>query len=525
MTKKRLLYLTLIIATLTIGVVIGTIVSGGVKAGEQQKAQALVIPDPVSLSNAFTQISASVSPAVVNINTEAAPENNTVRNRNDRNNDRNNENPNRNNRNPREFDPFDFFNFFGGPDAPDRNEKVRNLGTGFIVDKSGYIVTNHHVVDKATKIMVRLEDKSEFQGKLVGSDDDTDLAVIKIEAGRDLPVAKLGNSDGVKVGDWVLAIGSPFSLDHTVTHGIISAKGRTDIGGARNDFQSFLQTDAAINPGNSGGPLVNMSGEVIGINTAIVSGTDSFAGLGFALPSNTAVKVYNQLSQHGKVTRGSIGISYTTETDPTALESYGVKAKEAIIIGQVYPGSPAAKAGLQSDDIITEINGSKVTKGNQLQDVIVDSPVGSTVKLGFIREGRPQTVSVSIGDRADVLSEDATASNVPDRPRSRGGAAPATQSRLGIQVQSLTAQMSRQFSGLMGVEVTHVEPNSVADEAGVEEGMVIDGLVTGGRTTPIANVADFQRVESQLRSGSSVTLRVKVPNDYTNTIRIPMKVK
>src|SRR5436309_9620117 len=300
MTKKRLLYLTLIIATLTIGVVIGTVVSGGVKAGEQ-KAQALVIPDPVSLSNAFTQIAANVGPAVVNINTEAAPENNTPR-RGDRNNNPNN--PNNRNRNPREFDPFDFFNFFGGPDLPDHSERVRNLGTGFIVDKAGFILTNHHVVDKATKIMVRLEDKSEFQAKLIGSDADTDLAVVKIEAGRDLPVLKLGNSDSVKVGDWVLAIGSPFSLDHTVTHGIISAKGRTEIGGARNDFQSFLQTDAAINPGNSGGPLVNMTGEVIGINTAIISETRQSAGLGFALPSNTAIKVYNQLVQSGKVTRG-----------------------------------------------------------------------------------------------------------------------------------------------------------------------------------------------------------------------------
>src|SRR5437016_12750872 len=165
--------------------------------------------------------------------------------------------------------------------------------------------------------MVRLEDKTEFQAKLIGSDGDTDLAVIKIEAGRDLPVAKLGNSDAVKVGDWVLAIGSPFSLDHTVTHGIISAKGRTDIGGSRNDFQSFLQTDAAINPGNSGGPLVNMSGEVIGINTAIISETRQSAGLGFALPSNAAVKVYNQLIQGGKVTRGGIGITYDPNQNPT----------------------------------------------------------------------------------------------------------------------------------------------------------------------------------------------------------------
>src|SRR5437879_10270420 len=207
MTKKRLLYLTLIIATLTIGVVIGTIVSGGVKAGEQ-KAQALVIPDPVSLSNAFSQIAANVAPAVVNIKTEAATENTTVR-RGDRNNSPNSpnspntpnnpNNPNNKNRNPREFDPFDFFNFFGSPDAPDRAERVRNLGTGFIVDKAGFIVTNHHVVDKATKIMVRLEDKSEYQAKLIGSDSDTDLAVVKIEAGRDLPVLKLGNSGSVEV--------------------------------------------------------------------------------------------------------------------------------------------------------------------------------------------------------------------------------------------------------------------------------------------------------------------------------------
>src|SRR5437016_5035254 len=183
MTKKRLLYLTLIIATLTIGVVIGTIVSGGVKAGEQQKSQTLVIPDPVSLSNAFSQIAANLAPAVVNISTQSAPET-PVRNRNDRGN---------RNQDPRQFDPFDFFNFFGNPDQPDRNEKVQSLGTGFIVDKAGYIVTNRHVVDKATKITVRLEDKGDYTAKVIGSDDETDLAVVKIDVGRDLPVAKFGN--------------------------------------------------------------------------------------------------------------------------------------------------------------------------------------------------------------------------------------------------------------------------------------------------------------------------------------------
>src|SRR5438876_3081295 len=334
MTKKRLLYLTLIIATLTIGVVIGTIVSGGVKAGEQ-KAATLVIPDPVSLSNAFSQIAANLDPAVVNINTEAAAET-PVRSLN----------PNRNRNAP---DPFDFFDFFGGgPDNQDRNYKTRNLGTGFIVDKAGFIQTNHHVVDKATKITVRLDDKSEHQAKLIGSDSETDLAVIKIDVGHDLPVAKMGNSDAVKVGDWVLAIGSPFNLDHTVTAGIISAKGRENIGGDLKQFQSFLQTDAAINPGNSGGPLVNMQGEVIGINTAIISETRQSAGLGFALPSNVAVKVYNQLVQSGKVTRGGIGIGLPVpaEKNPGLCRAQGLKSDCGVVVDSVTPGFPAAKAGI-----------------------------------------------------------------------------------------------------------------------------------------------------------------------------------
>jgi serine protease Do len=511
MTKKRLLYLTLIIATLTIGVVIGTIVSGGVKAGEQ-KAQALLIPDPVSLSNAFSQIAANVSPAVVNINTEAAPEN-AVRNRNDRN-----ENPKGNNRNPREFDPFDFFNFFGGPDAPDRGEKVRNLGTGFIVDKAGYIVTNHHVVDKATKIMVRLEDKSEFQGKLIGSDDDTDLAVIKIEAGRDLPVAKMGNSDAVKVGDWVLAIGSPFSLDHTVTHGIISAKGRTDIGGARNDFQSFLQTDAAINPGNSGGPLVDMSGEVIGINTAIISETRQSAGLGFALPSNTAIKVYNQLVQTGKVTRGGIGIQYSANPaqDASLCRALGLKADCGVVVQYVVPGGPAAKAGIRAGDVITEIDATKISSGSTLLDVVANSPIGRTIRVKINRDSKEQTIPIVIGDRQEVIGERAS-NSAPDN----NDQGESSQSKLGVHVQAITSDMVRQLrlSSSDGVYVASVDQDSPAEEAGIMRGTIITRVIAGNERFDVRNVDDFKRAERVMKSGQDVALMVLQRNANTNDWR------
>jgi len=518
MTKKRLLYLTLIIATLTIGVVIGTIVSGGVKAGEQKAAQALVIPDPVSLSNAFSQIAANLAPAVVNINTEAAPEN-PVRSRGGgERGDRNNPPNNRNNRNPKDFDPFDFFNFFGAPDLPDRNEKVRNLGTGFIVDKAGYIVTNHHVVDKATKIMVRLEDKSEYQGKLIGSDADTDLAVVKIEAGRDLPVAKMGNSDAVKVGDWVLAIGSPFNLDHTVTHGIISAKGRNEIGGSRNDFQSFLQTDAAINPGNSGGPLVNMAGEVIGINTAIISETRQSAGLGFALPANTAVKVYNQLVQSGKVTRGGIGISYSPNPsqDASLCRALGLKADCGVVVQNVVPGGPAAKAGIRAGDVIIDIDGTKITTGAALLDVVANSAVGRTIHVKINRDGKEQTIPVVIGDRQEVIGERAS-NNAPDN-NDQGD---TSQSKLGVRVQPITSDMVRQLrlNSSDGVYVASVDQDSAAEEAGITRGMIITRVIAGSERFDTRNVEDFRRAERAMKSGQDIALMVLQRNPNSNEWR------
>jgi serine protease Do len=506
MSKKRVLYLTLIIATLTIGVVIGTIVSGGVKAGEQ-KAQTLVIPDPVSLSNAFSEIAARLDPAVVNISTEAAPEA-PVRGRNNRGG------------NPNQADPFGFFDFFGSPDQPDRNEKVRSLGTGFIVDKAGYILTNHHVVDKATKITVRLEDKAEFTAKVIGSDEDTDLALVKIDAGRDLPVAKFGNSDAVKVGDWVLAIGSPFSLDHTVTHGIISAKGRDQLpGNAVQGFQPFLQTDAAINPGNSGGPLVNMAGEVIGINTAIISETRQSAGLGFALPSNVAVKVYNQLAQGGKVTRGGIGIQYNNPQDPKVCKAFGLAVDCGVVVVAVTPNGPAGKAGLRDGDVITDIDGVKTPNGTALLNVVADMAVGKTIRVKVNRDGKEMTFPVMIVDRQQILTERTSNSGGGAGP-DNGDQGQASQAKLGIRVQAITPDMVRQLrlSSPDGVYVSSVDPNSVAEDAGITRGTIITRLIVGGQRYEIHNMDDFTRAERVLKSGMEVAF-MAMQRDQNGTYR------
>src|SRR4030095_6216038 len=340
MNNKRLLFLGMVALTLGIGFIIGTVVSGGVKATFEQKAAAIAIPDPVSLSNTFSQIAEKLDPAVVKIHVKVAAR--TTRT----------SQGGRRQQVPPQI-PFGLPpELFGSPD----DQGGEGTGTGFIVDKAGFIMTNNHVVERASDIKVVLSDNSEHTATVVGTDEATDLAVIKIDAKRDLVTAKFGNSDAVKVGDWVLAIGSPFDFDHTVTAGIISAKGRDNgrLGADRSNagLQKFLQTDAAINPGNSGGPLVSMAGEVIGINTAIVSETNSFAGLGFALPSNAALKVYNQLTKDGQVTRRSIGITMERRRDQVVLDDYGLKGPEAVIVSAVLEGSPAEKAGLRRHDVI-----------------------------------------------------------------------------------------------------------------------------------------------------------------------------
>src|SRR5882757_2706624 len=368
----------LIAATLSVGIMIGTVVSGKVSAMRSftfagTSAAPLSLPDPIPSSNSFSGIVNRVEPAVVNIATTQVMDRKSKRHHAGE-----------------EDDPSEdfFFHFFDGrPDNGPRAE--RSLGSGVIVDKSGYILTNNHVVEQATKIQVQLNgDTTKYTAKVVGVDEATDLAVIKINAGKELPYAKLGNSDGVQVGDWVLAIGSPFGLNATVTAGIISAKDRSGIGGAGHQFQRFIQTDAAINPGNSGGPLVDLAGEVIGINTAIITGSRGYEGVGFALLSTAAINVYNQIISQGRVTRGSIGVSFQEELGTNAITLKELGAANGVVIMGVEPGGPAEKAGLKSGDVITTVNGTPIKTGNDLVNPIAAAPLGSKVKLNYVRTVR-----------------------------------------------------------------------------------------------------------------------------------------
>src|SRR5258705_3488389 len=384
----------LIAATLSVGILIGTVVSGKVSAMRSfsfagASATPLALPDPIPSSNSFSAIVNRVEPAVVNIATTQVIDRKSKRHRSGD-----------------EDDPSEdfFFHFFDG--RPDTGPKAeRSLGSGVIVDKSGYILTNNHVVEQATKIQVQLNgDTTKYTAKVVGVDEATDLAVIKINAGKELAYAKLGNSDGVQVGDWVLAIGSPFGLNATVTAGIISAKDRAGIG---QQFQRFLQTDAAINPGNSGGPLVDMAGQVIGINTAIITGSRGYEGVGFAMPSSTALSVYDQLIKSGRVTRGSIGVSFQEElgTNQITLKSLG--APYGVVIEGVEPGSPAEKAGLKGGDVITSVNGTAAKTGNDLVNPIASAPIGSKVKITSYRDKHMTETSPPLADPTRVFPNSA----------------------------------------------------------------------------------------------------------------------
>jgi serine protease Do len=526
---RRLASTFTILATLSAGILIGSIVSHGVRGQESSKidttdATPLKVPSPRDMSTDFTRIAKEVGPAVVNINTVTLPKERQQSRRNphqrqfqqqqppdDDNNGDDDQDDQGQGQGQNNFQ--DFFNkFFGmGPQGPqdEGGQERESLGSGFIVDPRGYIITNNHVVDKADKIFVKLPgdpDAGSLQGrpaKVVGVDKDTDIAVIKIQTDHPLPTVKLGNSDGAQVGDWVIAIGSPFTLSQTVTAGIVSAKNRTIDPGVTGQFQHFIQTDAAINPGNSGGPLLNMAGEVVGVNTAIFTQSGTYAGIGFAMPANTVISVYNQLiSPEHKVVRGSIGITFQSSMPPAVTRVYGFKS--GVLVASVQPGFAADKAGLKPGDIITTIDGRSIKDGNDLVDDISARKPGSTIKVGYLRNGKQLETTVTVGDRSKMM---AAVSNGPDEDENANPSAPdASQSKLGLQVSDLPQGAP---AGLHGVLVQGVKPGSFADEIGLGDfqGQVIVAI----NRQPVHDAAEFGKYVAALRSGSDVAFELVDP--------------
>jgi serine protease Do len=498
-----------VLATLTVGILIGTVVSYGVKGQNSKNISAdatpLQIPSPQQLSNRFSQVAKQMEASVVNINTEATVEAPT-RKRAPQGHGRGQA--------PDQDTPFDDFfdRFFGGQQGGDGGaRRQRSLGSGVLVDPKGYIITNNHVVEKATRIRVRLQDEAAgsqlHDAKVIGTDPETDLAVIKIDMDRPLPAAKIGNSDGLQVGDWVLAIGSPFGLQSTVTAGIVSAVGRNIV--PQRQFQSFIQTDAAINPGNSGGPLVNLSGEIIGINTAIITGSNGYEGVGFALPSNTVARVYNSLiSADHKVVRGSIGVEFAAEANPSVQRIYGVKS--GVTVNNVVPDSPADRAGLQAGDTITSIQGKGVKNGDELVDLISSTKPGSQVKVGYVRGGTESNTTVTIADRSKLFGERL---GLAEEDQSEGA---PQEGKLGMSVEPLTAEMAEQLklTSRKGVVVSDVRSGSFADDIGLNRGDVILELNRQAINSP----DDLRRMKTQLKKGQDVVFLVRPRGRDNGTI-------
>ena len=505
---QKVLSFTLILFTLSIGIVIGTLVNQGVKAAKSEGQMApgatpLVIPNPVELSNTFSQIAKQVEPSVVKISTEYLPKPQTRT----RGNGRRQAVPSPDEDQQDGGSMEDLFNrFFGGGgggfDMP-QQRGGQALGSGVVVDRAGYILTNNHVVDKADRIRVKFtHDPVEYDATVVGVDAATDLAVIRVEGKKDLTVAKIGNSDAVQVGDWAIAIGSPFGLQATVTAGIISAKER-DVD-PESQFQHFLQTDAAINPGNSGGPLLNIRGEVIGINTAIATNSLSrgYQGVGFAMPMNLAAQVYNQIIKNGKVTRGGIGVSIVISDSDKAralLKEAGVT--EGAFVETVKAGGASDKAGIKDGDIIVSLSGKPVRNGSDLVDTVTTTPVGTALDIGVLRDHKRQNFRVVVGDLAQLFPEKFGTGNGEESNKAEGSAV-----SLGMRLENLTDQR-RDGLGLKekgGVRVYSVEPDSFAEDIGLQAGDVLTAI----NHQPINTVDDVTRVRNTLKPGDPVTFRV-----------------
>jgi serine protease Do len=514
--RQKFLSFTLILFTLSIGIVIGTLVQTGAKAAKEQTAAPdatpLTIPSAIQTENEFTRVAKMLEPSVVNISTRYIPKNQpqaksqqgsgSARRRQQQDDD--DDTPNGGGGSMQDF----FQRFFGGPGGggggfqfgEPQDQESASLGSGVVVDRNGYILTNNHVVEKATQIKVKfMNDPEEYPATVVGTDSDTDLAVIHVDK-KNLTAAKIGNSDGLQVGDWTVAIGSPFGFQATVTAGIVSAIGRDIPGDTKSSFQHFIQTDAAINPGNSGGPLANIRGEVIGINTMIASRSGGFQGIGFAMPINTGVKTYNQIIKNGHVTRGSIGIRFT-EANGSLLKVYGAE-HGGVMVGQVEPDGPADKAGVKADDVITSINGKQIQKGQDLIDIVADSNVGSTLKVGVLRDKKPLALNVVVGDRTKIFSQEYGGAPKEEPDNANG----VSQMKFGMSVQPLR-QADRQnlgYKGEGGVLISSVEPGSFADDIGLTKGDIVVEL----NREKVNGPEDIRKIQGSLKVGDAVAFKV-----------------
>ena len=417
--------------------------------------------DILAAQQAFTNVVKSVTPSVVNISTVSKKK--LVQ--------------------PYfEFSPF-FGDFFGGKPQPQYRRET-SLGSGFIINKEGYILTNDHVVKEAESIQVKLSNEKVYNGKVVGEDAKTDLAVIKISTQESLPTAVLGDSDKLQVGQWAIAIGNPFGLDRTVTVGVVSATGRSNMG--IETYEDFIQTDASINPGNSGGPLLNVYGEVIGINTAIVAAGQ---GIGFAIPINMAKQVVAQLIKKGNVSRGWLGVSIQPVTDDIA-QSFGLKKARGALVSDIMAGSPAEKAGIKQGDVITRFAGKEIRDARQLQLVVADTPIGQKVDVEVFRDGKPLTIPVTLA------STDSASARQPKSTEPQSG-------WFGLTVEELPKNM--RISGLSGVIVTGVEPDGVAAGAGIQRGDIIVSV----NQKRIANLNDYGKAMKEAERKGSVAILVK----------------
>ena len=443
-------------------------------------SQGLLAPE------SFTELAKKNSPAVVNIRTERSGGGASQMYRGFEGNPYGND---------ERFKDF-FEKFFGG--RHQKEFKQRSLGSGFIIDEDGYIVTNNHVVEGADKIKVILNDKREFDAVVKGRDANTDLALIKIKADGKLPKLELGDSDAAKVGEWVLAIGNPFGLDHTVTAGIISAKGRVIGSGPYDDF---IQTDASINPGNSGGPLLTMDGKVVGINTAIIAGG---TGIGFAIPVNMAKAVIAELRSNGEVSRGWLGVGIQDLTKDLK-EYYGIKDGEGVLITQVFKGDPADQAGIEPKDIILSVDGEKVDSSRALSKLIADKDVGEKVKIEILRNGKEESVTVKLAKRKDIPAG-------PEAVQKESG------DEFGITVSDLTPEMASRLNieEKKGVVVTDVTEEGKGEKAGMQPGDIIKEV----NRKEVKSADDYTQEIGNIKEGKPVNLLILRPGRGIMVIKL-----